>query len=514
MLASIPAKLALGQGATADRPNIIIIMADDMGYSDIGCYGGEVRTPHLDQLAANGLRFRSFYNAARCCPTRASLLTGLYPHEAGMGAMVSAADQDVQPGPYQGFLSKHSVTIAEVLQQAGYHTYMSGKWHVGERPEHWPRQRGFDRYFGLISGASSYFELVEEPRVRRMVHDDDRWYPPAEGFYMTEAFTDSAITFVENHQEAHSDKPFFLYLAYTAPHWPLHALEKDIESYQGVYDGGWDKLRLERYARMKRLGIIDDRHQLSPRPSDIPEWGAMTRPNDWADRMEVYAAMIDRMDQGIGKLVATLKRLDKLENTLILFLSDNGACAENIDRRKLHQPDTKVGYRGSYLAYDAPWANASNTPYQMYKAWTHEGGIKTPFIAHWPLGIRQPGGVTDAVGHIVDLMATCAAVAGVDYPTQRKGRRVTPLRGVPLVPAFSGKDIAARTLYWEHFGKWAIRRENWKLVGGLDNDRCELFDLAADPVEMDDLSGQRPDIVEEMTQNYMIWAQEVGVKQQ
>lgn len=507
-----PAKRVSGQQAPTDRPNIIVILADDMGYSDIASYGGEVHTPNLDQLADNGLRFRSFYNAARCCPTRASLLTGLYPHEAGMGAMVSEADRAPKPGPYQGFLNMQSVTIAEVLQQVGYKTYMSGKWHVGERPEHWPRRRGFDRYFGLISGASSYFELIKEPRVRRMAYDDTPWFPPAEDFYMTDAFTDTAITFIERHEQTDPDKPFFLYLAYTAPHWPLHAPEEDIKRYDGVFDQGWDKLRLQRYARMKQLGIIDDRYLLSSRPTGIPAWDSLATPHDWADRMEVYAAMIDRMDQGIGKLVATLKQLGALENTLILFLSDNGGCAENIDGRKLHQPNAKVGYQGSYLSYDEPWANASNTPFRMYKSWTYEGGINTPFIAHWPTGIRQPGTVTDEVGHIVDVMATCVAVAGADYPQQYNGNQITPLKGVSLTPIFSGNGIAPRTLYWEHFGKWAIREGNWKLVGGFDGNRCELYNLAMDPVELRDLSAAYPDQVKKMKDKYMRWAKEVGVR--
>ncbi len=500
-----------GQQAPADRPNIVIILADDMGYSDLGCYGGEAATPNLDQLAAEGLRFRTFYNAARCCPTRASLLTGVYPHEAGMGGMVSDVHSEPKPGPYQGYLDQDCVTIAEVLKQAGYSTYMSGKWHVGERPEHWPRQRGFDRYFGLISGASSYFELVEEPRVRQMVHDDEPWFPPAEGFYMTDAFTDTAIAFLEKHEGEDPDQPFFMYLAYTAPHWPLHAHEEDIARYKGRFDAGWDTIREQRYERMKQLGIIDQHYPLSPRTSGIPAWDSIADHGDWADRMEVYAAMVDRMDQGIGKVVETLERQGKLDNTLILFLSDNGGCAENIDGRKLNQEGSKVGERGSYVAYDEPWANVSNTPYRKYKSWTHEGGILTPLIAHWPAVIKHPGTLTDAVGHIVDIMATCTAIAGADYPMQREGRDVVPSRGISLMPAFSGADTGKRTLYWEHLGKWAIRQGDWKLVGGSSGG-YELFDLAADPVEMHDLSGNYPHVVESMQRDYTIWAKEVGVR--
>ena len=500
--------------SASERPNILIILADDMGYSDIGCYGGEANTPNLDQLATEGLRFRSFYNAARCCPTRASLLTGVYPHEAGMGGMVSSIESEPTPGPYQGYLNQQTVTLAEALKQGGYRTYMSGKWHVGERAEHWPRQRGFDRYFGLISGASSYFELVEEAIVRQMVHDDDRWVPPAEGFYMTDAFTDTAVTFLENHQQEHPDDPFFLYVAYTAPHWPLHALEEDRARYEGRYDDGWDVVRRQRYERMKQLGIVDERHVLSSRTPGIPAWDSLTDQGDWADRMEVYTAMIDRMDQGIGKMVETLRQQGKLENTLILFLSDNGGCAENVDGRRLNQPGTKVGQRGSYLAYGEPWANVSNTPYRKYKAWTNEGGIITPLIAHWPGHIQNPGTLTDADGHIVDIMATCMAVSGVEYPSSYKGVAIKPMRGRSLLPAFSQLEMDDRTLCWEHFGRWAIKEGNWKLVGGgsRHGGQGSLYHLEDDPTEVNDLSEQYPERVKEMKRRYTIWAYEVGVR--
>ena len=502
------------QHPAGERPNIVVILADDMGYSDIGCYGGEANTPNLDRLAAEGLRFRTFYNAARCCPTRASLLTGVYPHEAGMGEMVSSINSKPTPGPYQGYLSRQAVTLAEVLKQAGYSTYMSGKWHVGERPEHWPRQRGFDRYFGLISGASSYFELVKESMVRQMVHDDDPWFPPAEGFYMTDAFTDTAVTFLETHQQEHPDDPFFLYLAYTAPHWPLHALKEDILRYEGRYDAGWDTVRAQRYERMKQLGIIDDRYVLSPRTAGIPDWDTLADPDDWADRMEVYTAMIDRMDQGIGKVVETLRRQGKLDNTLILFLSDNGGCAENIDRRKLNQPGTKVGQRGSYLAYDEPWANVSNTPYRKYKAWTNEGGILTPLIVHWPGHVQQPGTLTDAEGHIVDIMATCVTVAGAEYPHAYLGTAVKPMRGRSLLPILSESTMDDRILCWEHFGRWAIKEGSWKLVGGdsRHDGQGGLYNLEDDPTELNDLSDRYPERAAEMKRKYVDWAEEVGVR--
>ncbi|WP_222867766.1 arylsulfatase [Sphingobacterium phlebotomi] len=504
---------AVGQVVPADRPNIILIMADDMGYADLGCYGSEIHTPNLDQLAGDGLQFRSFYNATRCCPSRAALLTGLYPHEAGMGKMVSNAGSTPKPGPYQGFLNEQSVTLAEVLKEAGYKTYMAGKWHVGERPEHWPRQRGFDHYFGLISGASSYFELVEEPRKRQMVHEDELWFPPTENFYMTDAFTDTALSFLEKHNRKEQDKPFFLYLAYTAPHWPLHALEEDIERYDGMYDKGWEHIRRQRYERMQKLGIIDGRHKLSASPTEIPRWESLDNPVAWADRMEVYAAMVDRMDQGIGRIVATLKKQGKLNNTLIVFLSDNGASAENIDGRKLHDPCAKVGRPGSYLAYDEPWANVSNTPYRKYKSWTEEGGIITPFIVHWPDGThKRQHHQTNAVGHITDIMPTCIDIAGANYPEKFKGHAIKNMRGVSLLPVFKGDTGAERILYWEHFGKWAIRDGDWKLVGGDADGNVRLFNMQDDPVEQHDLSQQEPAMVDKMKRAYDNWAMGVGVE--
>lgn len=497
-----------------DRPNIVIIMADDMGYSDIGAYGGEVHTPHLDALADNGVRFTQFYNAARCCPTRASLLTGLYPHQAGMGAMVSGVDSEPEPGPYQGYLNDQSVTIAEVLGDAGYRTYMSGKWHVGEKPEHWPRKRGFDRYFGLISGASSYYELIEDqPRVRQMALDDTPWTPPAEGFYMTDAFTDYAVQFLDEHFTEHAEEPFFLYLAYTAPHWPLHALPEDIARYEGRYDIGWDSLRAERHDRMQAMGLLDARYELSARSPSIPAWQDAETQTDWARRMEVYAAMIDRMDQGIGQVVQALDARDELDNTLIVFLSDNGASSEGIEGRNLNDPDAAVGSPGSYVAYKEPWANASNTPFRLYKQWTHEGGIATPLIAHWPAGMPETGRVEPQVGHIIDLMATALDVADVPYPETLGGRTIQPLEGRSLAPVFRGEERAGHdVLYWEHIGNRAVRQGPWKLVWDRRVADWELYNLDDDPTELQNLAERYPEQVQQLETLWQDWAAEVGVQ--
>jgi arylsulfatase len=490
-------------------------MADDMGYSDLGCYGSEIATPHLDQLAQNGIRFRSFYNAARCCPTRASLLTGLYPHEAGMGGMVSDVDANPEPGPYQGFLNNNCVTIAEVLKEAGYNTYMSGKWHVGEKPEYWPRNRGFDRYFGLISGGSSYYEIIkDQPRVRQMALDDAPWMPPAEGFYMTDAISDFAVDFLDEHFASEEKQPFFLYLAYTAPHWPLHALPEDIQKYEGKYDAGWEALRKQRYENMLKKGVIDSTYALSPQSVDIPNWEEVENQSAWARRMTVYAAMVDRMDQGIGKVKEALKSYQAMENTLIIFLSDNGGSDENITGRKLNNPEIPIGERGSYVAYREPWANVSNTPFRKYKKWTHEGGISTPFIMHWPKGTDRKGELETNYAHIVDIMATCKDVAGAQYPATFQDNTIKPMRGQSLRWALQGENRTENPpLYWEHFGHRAVHQGNWKLVSAPPEHQWELYNLSEDPAELHDLSQQNTDQVEELSALYHQWADEVGVKQ-
>ncbi len=490
----------------AAAPNIVLILADDLGYSDIGAYGGEIRTPHLDGLAEGGLRFSQFYNAGRCCPTRASLLTGRYPHEAGMGAMVTRQASEVTPGAYQGFLATEVPTLAETLRAAGYATYMSGKWHVGERSEHWPRARGFDEYFGLISGASSYWEIVREgnPMVRQMVDGDTPWEPPAEGFYMTDAFSERAVSFLQRHERERSDQPFFLYLAYTAPHWPLHAHEEDIARYAGRYDGGWEALRAERWERIRPLGLFPEDMAHTPRPDAVPAWEDVEDKARWARLMEIYAAMVDRMDQGIGQVLAQLEASDALENTLVLFLSDNGACAESVERRGLNDPEAELGARGSYVAYREPWAWASNTPLRLYKQWQHEGGIRTPLIASWPSGISRAGEIEPRVGHVIDLAATLADLAGVSS---------SELAGTSLAPLFAGQQTGERDgmLFWEHIGHRAVRDGRYKLAWERQLRRWELYDIEADPAETNDLVDAEPERVERMAASWDAWAQRVGV---
>jgi arylsulfatase len=502
-----PAPIAIGapEPSAPERPNIVYILADDMGYSDLGCYGGEITTPNLDRLAAGGLKFRHFYNAARCCPTRASLLTGQYPHAAGMGRMVSGLDSIPEPGPYQGYLREDVPTLAERLRESGYRTYMSGKWHVGERPEYWPLRRGFERYFGLISGASSYYTIrTDQNRTRQMVLDSLPWTPPAEGFYATDAYSDYAVEVVKEHMESRDTSPFFLYLAYTAPHWPLHAPEEITARYEGAYAAGWDRLRRARFARQLELGLIDERYELPPLEEDVPDWETTDPALQWERRMEVYAAMVDRMDEGIGRLIDELDAAGQLENTLIVFLSDNGGCAEEISGRKLDLPESTIGLAGSYVAYRKPWSQLSNVPFRKYKQWTDEGGIATPLIVHWPAGIAERGEWVDAYAHVIDLFPTALAVAGGHAGANVPGKNL-------LQTAQTDPTIQDRPLFWEHFGRAAVRRGRWKLVRHSPEQEWMLFDLREDPTELRDVAGENGEVVGELGRLYEVWAVEVGV---
>ncbi|MHC4157900.1 MAG: sulfatase-like hydrolase/transferase [Planctomycetota bacterium] len=506
-------KLSVGE-ASCDRPNIILIMADDLGFSDIGCYGSEVYTPNLDRLAAEGVRFTQFYNVARCCPTRASLLTGLYPHQVGMGGMVNHAGDIRPPGPYQGYLNDKCVTIAEVLKDAGYHTLMSGKWHVGESRPHWPTDRGFEKYFGLISGAANYFDITKgkaKDRKRQMAIDDKPYLPPKDNFYMTDAITEHAVNFID--QSSCDDKPFFLYVAYTAPHWPLHALPEDIAKYKGKYLMGWDVLRKQRYARQVEMGIIDKRWPLTPRDETAIPWNEVKDKELMDLKMAVYAAQIDRMDQGVGKLLAKLKEIGKEENTLILFLSDNGGCAETgplgFDSRNNGLPPGGVD---SYMSYGCSWANASNTPFRLFKKWVHEGGISTPFIAYWPCVIKDKGSINNHVCHVIDIMATCVDLAGTKYPNTFNNRKILPIEGKSLLPIFEGKQRTGHSyLYWEHMKHEAVRHDKWKLVARKPG-RWELYDLELDRSEMNNLSDKYPEIAQQLKSKYQEWAIRWGVR--
>jgi arylsulfatase len=501
------------------RPNIVILLADDMGYSDVGCFGGEIRTPNIDSLAHDGVRFTQFYNTARCCPTRASLLTGLYPHQTGVGHMVD--NPKPLPG-YTGDLNGHCVTIAEVLREAGYQTYLSGKWHVTpvtESKHNWPLQRGFQHYYGIIHGASDYFQPVTLTR-------DNGPAEIGKGFYLTDAIADNAVDYIR--KGAASGEPFFLYAAFTSPHWPLHAKPEDIKRYKGRYKEGWDALRAERRKRQVELGIAKEAWPMTERDASVPAWDAAPDKEWQQSRMEVYAAMVDNLDQNIGRILQTLRETGQANNTLVLFLADNGGCAEELgyNARALHIPEKTVdgrpvrkgnvrglrpGPEETYQSYGVPWANVSNTPFRLYKHWVHEGGISTPLIARWP-GQTKAGSISHEPGHLIDLMATCVDVAGARYPTNRRGQTVQPMEGVSLRPALRGGRLARRTpIFWEHEGNKAVRDGRWKLVA-KDPGQWELYDLEADRTETRDLSSKDPERVKRMAESWQAWARRAGVE--
>lgn len=494
--------LLFGQERKDERPNIIIIMTDDMGYSDLGAYGGEIQTPNLDALAKGGIKMRNFYNNARCCPTRASLLTGQYPHRVGMGLMVTLANSDYETGAYQGFLDPNYPTIAEELKKVGYGTYMAGKWHVGERKEHWPLKRGFDRYFGLISGASSYYEITPQEKFKRFYILDSTDYQFPDNYYATDAFTNYGISFINQHHKNRSRDPFFLYLAYTAPHYPLHALEEDIKKYEELYMKGWDKIRKARYEKQKEIGFADERYQLSERNEKVENWQGDDEDNQWVRKMAVYAAMTDRVDQNIGKLIQALKVNDDYENTIIFFISDNGASNENVNLALLNDPTKKLGEKGSYQSLGIQWANVSNTPFQKFKKFMHEGGLNTPCIIHWPAEISPNQGFHEGIGHVIDLMPTALELAGA---------RNLGVDGQSLSYLWKNQEIE-RTYCWEHEGNKAIRKGKWKLLKEREDDNWSLFDISKDPVELNNLAGSNPKVVNQLLDIYLNWEKEVGVK--
>ena len=530
------------QKSQPKKPNIIVILADDMGFSDIGCFGSEIKTPNIDRLAANGVRFTQFYNTARCSPTRASLLTGLYPHQAGMGHLASS---NFKEKGYRDDLSKNAVTLAEVFKTNGYSTYMTGKWHLSENIDpkgdksNWPCQRGFDKHFGTINGSGSFYDpgtLVS----------NNTFVAPGKNFYYTDAISDTTVKFIKQHP---AGKPFFCYVAYTSAHWPLHAPAKEVNKYKGVYDIGWDKIREQRFKKLQALGIIDQRCVLTQRGVDIPEWNDETMKAWQVRRMEVYAAMIDIMDQGIGRIITALEQKGILENTIIFYMHDNGGCAEPQGTLKKEIPLTAeqrilrpfpydsvlYGRRPEYsrdgrfvrsgrgvmpgdadtwVAYGEEWANVSNTPFRLYKHWVHEGGIVAPLIVHWPAIIRVKNQLRDQPSHLIDIMATCLDIAGINYPKQFNGNEIQPYEGKSLVPAFTNQSISRESIFWEHEGNRAIRSGKWKLVSrtqevkkftAADENAWELYDIGNDRSETINLASKFPEKVKELS---LLWEKE------
>jgi arylsulfatase A-like enzyme len=513
----------------AQRPNIVMILADDMGFSDIAPYGSEIATPNLDKLAKGGLKFTQFYNNPRCCPSRASLMTGVYSQQAGMGLMTADYGRYPFPG-YMGDLSEDCVTIAEALKAGGYRTALSGKWHLTPNKkdfsqQNWPLQRGFEKFFGTIEGAGSYFDPAS------LARDNDH-IEPGEGFFYTDAIAKNAVDFID--EFGRDDKPFFLYTAFTTPHWPLHAFEADVQKYKDRYRGGWDQLRRERHERQIKMGLVDAKWGLTERDPRVPAWQVASF-KDWEmRRMAVYAAMIERMDRGIGTILEKLDERGIADNTLVMFMSDNGGNFEEIndpgdnvprdpwmpyktrDGRRVdrgNKPTVIPGPEDTYQSIGIPWGNCTNTPFRLYKHYAHEGGISTPFIAHWKNGLKQPGGITHQLGHETDIMATCLDIAGVPYPEIAKsGRKPPKLAGTSLRPIFEDKTRTDRgPMFWEHEGNAAMRDGKWKLVSRFP-DAWELHDMQADRTELHDVSQLYPDRVKEMADQWQAWAKQIGVQ--
>lgn len=551
--------------AAANKPNILIILADDLGWSDLGCYGGEIRTPNLDSLAAGGLRFTQFYTSTRCCPSRASLLTGLYPHQAGIGLMTSdqaakypgAGDKgEAFPG-YRGALNANCVTIAQVLKPTGYRTAAAGKWHVGNSEP--PTKRGFDDFYGFVGG---YGVDSWEPRMMKRLPEGrpQRSYQPGE-FFATDAITDHALDFLADMRKAGA--PWLLYVGYQAPHFPVQSKREDMTGYPEIYARGWDKIREQRLTKQKKIGLLPESTALTPRSKithpvasrrlgswtddgNNPSWDSLPadRRADLAQRMAVFAGMVTGMDRNIGRLIADLRASGQLDNTLILFLSDNGACAEwepfgfemlptpnpvpgtGINQgtqalpNKLYRGDelATMGQAGSFPSYGSGWANACNTPWRLYKHYGHEGGIGTPLIAHWPAAVgkeKDNGRFVREPAHLIDLMATCVDITGAKYPAEWIGKKILPMEGVslrPLLAASAGNpaSLPPRLLAWEHEGNRAIREGQWKLVS-LATAPWELYDMESDRVEMNNLAASQPGRVKDMSAKWEVWAKRTNV---
>lgn len=505
------------EDAPVARPNIVLIMADDLGFSDIGCYGGEIRTPHLNQMATNGLRFTQFYNTARCCPTRAALMTGLYPHQAGVGLMTQ---RTAQPG-YQGQLHRQCVTMAEVLRGSGYSTYMAGKWHLvregdmdGNRTKDaWPMQRGFQRFYGTIAGGGNYFGPNTLVKDNALVAAASL----PKDYYYTTALGEQAAGFIREHHDdpARTKTPFFLYLAFTAPHWPLHAPEVQVAKYRGSYRQGWDKLREARYKRQIAMKLVDARWPLSPRHPAAPAWESLpeARRKEMDERMAIYAAMVDVMDQAVGRVLAELERTGLRGNSLVVFLADNGGCDETGLFGFERNPGARLGTAESFASYGACWANASNTPFRYFKKDHHEGGIASPLIVQWPARVEAGGQLREQPGHVIDLMPTLVEAANATYPAKFQGQDIIPMEGRSLMPAFEDHPVDRDALYWEHVGNRGVRSGDWKLVSNVRHDKgaWELYNMAADRTEQVNLIDQRPDKAREMEAMWAAWAKRTRV---
>ena len=514
------------------RPNIILMLADDMGFSDIGCFGSEIHTPALDAIAEQGVRYNHMYNNARCCPSRASLLTGLYPHQAGIGLMMG----NFGIKEYQGYLNEHCITLAEGVKRAGYQTAMIGKWHVGggyqktreslekagKEGYPTPMQRGFDYFYGTLEGAGDYYNPVT-------LMENGTWIDikPEDDFYYTEKIGQKACETLERFSK--KDTPFFLYVSFNAPHWPLHAREKDIAHYAGTYRVGWDEIRKRRYQRQLEMGIVKDIWDISPRDSDAPPWDSV-EDQDWEDiKMAVYAAQVEEMDRAIGEVKQKLVELGLDEDTFLLFTSDNGACAEVLppdgwvlsyasertlsgERVEIGNDSRKTpGKQDTYMSYGLPWANASNTPFRLFKHWIHEGGISAPCVVSWGNHISHPGSIVETPIHFIDLMPTILELAQTDYPQEFGGNPIIPMAGESFLPSLWGQWERKNPIFWEHEGNCGVRIGKYKLVRRYPEEFA-LYDMEADRTELHDISKEYPEIRSRLLSLYQTWAKETGVR--
>jgi arylsulfatase A-like enzyme len=518
---------------TTKKPNIIVMMVDDLGYSDLGCYGGDISTPNIDSLGYNGLRFTQMYNGARCCPSRAALLTGLHPHQAGIGQMTA----DLGTPAYQGYLREGCVTIAEVMKTAGYRTMISGKWHVsgswdnrnrdnwilGDKKHPLPKQRGFDRSFGLLNAADSFWN------PKSLILEDVLIDVETTDFHMTDAIGDHAVNQIE--ESVAMDMPFFQYVAFTAPHWPLHAWEDDIVKYEGKYMAGYDAIRTSRHEQQKGLGVVDDKWEISPRDSDSPDWDDVQNKEYEDIRMATYCAMIEQVDRTVGRIIDTLKEKGEFDNTVIMFLSDNGGCAELFQEdtdwpdpsqwessttlegepvRVGDIPELRPGPDTTFQAVELPWANVSDAPFRLFKRWVHEGGISTPFIVHWPDQIEKSNILNNPM-HIIDISATCYEIAGAQYPKEHHDTEITPLEGESFLPALQGREMNRETpITVEHEGNRGIRIGDWKLVAEWDKP-WELYNITDDRTEQNDLIDGEKDRAKAFEKAYFEWADRAEV---
>lgn len=493
------------------RPNIILVLVDDLGFTDIEPFGGlDVKTPNLSKLAAEGTRFQEFYNNSICAPTRASLLTGQYAHKAGIGYF----NVNLGLPAYQGFLNKESLTLGEVLKNAGYSTILSGKWHVGDDFDKWPAQRGFERSFGFIGGSANFYEINEEdnPSVP-LVKNNEPFYLP-KGRYLTDEITDQAISFL--HEQDKEEKPFFLYLAYNAPHWPLQAPEEDIQKYNGIYQHGWDSLRTDRYRQAVEKGVFPKGQKIAERDSAIQFWNKLTYDEQqyWQRRQQVFAGMIDRMDQSLGRLLAALKELEKDENTVIIFLSDNGAQGGEQTRIYTTRNTETVGRPGSYDVQNNNWSQTGNSPLRSYKNNPYEGGIGAPFIVWYPKEVKA-NAIKKGTGHIIDIAPTLYDFAQADYPEEFNSIKTNTLSGVSfrnLLSTDQNQIDRSKPLFWERAGNRAVRHGKWKLVSLYsNNNQVELYNIDEDRAENNNVADQFPEVVQELENLYAQWAKETGV---